>query len=159
MSTKTMKVSVLLRRDSAAQWTSLNPVLKSGEIGLETDTSLFKIGDGKSSWSFLSYVTGSLSLAAVKNCIVQGVATITNGHTETLNNWFENSIPFVEVSLPTTQADTNYDVLLDVVSVTNDGFEGRVYSYDRLTNGFKIGYTGTADSVTVHWTVVNGLQQ
>ena len=51
------------------------------------------------------------------------------------------------------------NVLLDVVSVTNDGFEGRVYSYDRLTNGFKIGYTGTADSVTVHWTVVNGLQQ
>jgi hypothetical protein len=43
------------RRGTAAQWTSANPVLGSGEIGFETDTSKFKIGDGTSTWSNLTY--------------------------------------------------------------------------------------------------------
>jgi hypothetical protein len=43
------------RRGTASQWTSANPVLGSGEIGFETDTSKFKIGDGTSTWSNLTY--------------------------------------------------------------------------------------------------------
>jgi len=43
------------RRGTAAQWTSANPVLAAGEIGFETDTSQFKIGDGTNTWSSLSY--------------------------------------------------------------------------------------------------------
>jgi archaellum component FlaC len=43
------------RRGTAAQWTSANPVLGSGEIGFETDTSKFKIGNGTSTWSDLIY--------------------------------------------------------------------------------------------------------
>jgi hypothetical protein len=43
------------RRGTAAQWTSANPVLGSGEIGFETDTSKFKIGNGTSTWSNLTY--------------------------------------------------------------------------------------------------------
>lgn len=47
------------RRDSAANWTSANPILSAGEIGFETDTGKFKMGDGASAWSTLSYfVTG-----------------------------------------------------------------------------------------------------
>ena len=34
------------RRDTAANWTSNNPTLAAGEIGLETNTNLFKVGDG-----------------------------------------------------------------------------------------------------------------
>jgi len=43
------------RRDTAADWTSFNPVLAEGEIGLELDTDQFKIGDGTSTWSVLPY--------------------------------------------------------------------------------------------------------
>jgi hypothetical protein len=43
------------RRGTAAQWTSANPILGSGEIGFETDTSKFKIGNGASTWSNLTY--------------------------------------------------------------------------------------------------------
>jgi len=42
------------RRGTAAQWTAANPVLAAGEIGYETDTEQFRIGDGTSSWSNLS---------------------------------------------------------------------------------------------------------
>jgi len=43
------------RRGTAAQWTSANPTLAAGEIGYETDTGKFKIGNGSSQWSALNY--------------------------------------------------------------------------------------------------------
>ena len=43
------------RRDTAANWTSNNPTLAAGEIGLETDTSKFKMGDGSTAWTALAY--------------------------------------------------------------------------------------------------------
>lgn len=48
------------RRDTAANWTSTNPVLAQGEIGVETDADpiVFKIGDGVTAWNFLGYAGG-----------------------------------------------------------------------------------------------------
>ena len=50
-----MSVTIQIRRDVAANWTSADPVLKQGEIGLETDTKLAKIGDGTTAWTALAY--------------------------------------------------------------------------------------------------------
>jgi len=47
------------RRDTAANWTSSNPTLAAGEIGYETDTAKFKIGNGTSAWTALSYAYGA----------------------------------------------------------------------------------------------------
>lgn len=38
------------RRDTAANWTAANPILAAGEIGWESDTDQFKIGDGVNAW-------------------------------------------------------------------------------------------------------------
>ncbi len=46
---------IQLRRDTAANWTSVNPVLASGEAGLETDTLKLKIGNGATAWASLAY--------------------------------------------------------------------------------------------------------
>jgi hypothetical protein len=43
------------RRDTAANWTANNPTLAAGELGLETDTSKYKIGDGATAWNSLAY--------------------------------------------------------------------------------------------------------
>ena len=47
------------RRGTAAQWISTNagagPVLNAGEIGWESDTNKFKIGDGVNNWTSLDY--------------------------------------------------------------------------------------------------------
>jgi hypothetical protein len=43
------------RRGTAAQWTSANPVLNAGEMGWESDTNKFKIGDGTNHWANLDY--------------------------------------------------------------------------------------------------------
>lgn len=51
-----MAVQIQVRRDLAAQWTSVNPTLAQGEIGFETDTRKFKIGSGLSAWTSLPYM-------------------------------------------------------------------------------------------------------
>ena len=43
------------RRGTATQWTTADPILAAGEIGFESDTNQFKIGDGINHWSDLSY--------------------------------------------------------------------------------------------------------
>ena len=43
------------RRGTATQWTTADPILAAGEIGFETDTNQFKMGDGVNNWSDLSY--------------------------------------------------------------------------------------------------------
>jgi len=50
-----MADQIQLRRDTAANWTSANPILASGEFGLETDTDQFKVGDGTTVWASLGY--------------------------------------------------------------------------------------------------------
>lgn len=50
-----MAVQIQLRRGTAAEWTSANPILAVAEIGVETDTDKFKLGDGTSAWTSLGY--------------------------------------------------------------------------------------------------------
>lgn len=50
-----MAVQIQLRNDTAAAWTAANPILAQGEIGIETDTRLIKVGDGVNPWNDLQY--------------------------------------------------------------------------------------------------------
>ena len=61
-----MAQQILLRRGTALQWTTANPILAQGEQGLETDTNLIKIGDGSTTWTLLSY-TSAIGLLKANN--------------------------------------------------------------------------------------------
>jgi len=65
-----MAVQIQFRRDTAANWTSANPTLAIGELGLETDSKLFKIGDGSTAWTSLAY--GGLSVSSLTGVLLQG---------------------------------------------------------------------------------------
>lgn len=58
-----MPVQIQFRRDTAAAWTAANPTLAAGELGLETDTSFYKIGNGSTAWTSLAYgsIVGTLA--------------------------------------------------------------------------------------------------
>ena len=62
-----MPVQIQFRRDTAAAWTAANPTLAAGELGLETDTSFYKIGNGSTAWTSLAYgsIQGILANDAV----------------------------------------------------------------------------------------------
>lgn len=42
----TLNARLVLRNDTAAKWTEVNPVLLKGEVGIESDTKKMKVGDG-----------------------------------------------------------------------------------------------------------------
>lgn len=50
-----MSTRMLQRKGTYQQWFDSNPTLGSGEIGFETDTGKFKVGDGITLWNNLSY--------------------------------------------------------------------------------------------------------
>jgi hypothetical protein len=76
------------RRGTAAQWTSANPVLAAGEIGFETDTNKFKVGNGSTAWASLTYfVDGSIAFdsAEVTAAINTAIDAVIDAAPNTLN--------------------------------------------------------------------------
>jgi hypothetical protein len=49
---------IQVRRGTAAQWITADPTLSVGEIGFESDTNKFKIGNGTDEWVVLRYAGG-----------------------------------------------------------------------------------------------------
>jgi hypothetical protein len=50
-----MAINIQLRRGTATEWSTANPTLAVAEMGIETDTDQFKIGDGTTAWTSLAY--------------------------------------------------------------------------------------------------------
>lgn len=68
------------RRGTAAQWTSADPILEAGELGFESDTSKFKIGDGVNQWSDLEYFINEAAIAVdVSGAIADSEKGANNG--------------------------------------------------------------------------------
>lgn len=69
-----VQTKIQLRRDTAANWTSVNPVLLEGEVGLELDTGKSKVGDGSTAWNSLAYDKAS---TALQSSDLSGYANLT----------------------------------------------------------------------------------
>lgn len=91
------------KRGTSSNWTLLDPVLSVAEIGYETDTARFKIGDGTSTWSALSYFSatgaGSGTLSSVGLAVPTGL-TVSNS-------------PLTADGTITIAYDTGYSIPLD----------------------------------------------
>jgi hypothetical protein len=70
-----------LRNDTAANWTATNPVLLQGEIGVETDNRRYKIGDGTTAWSSLSYYIEGVLARGQASKTTSGTIAITSADT------------------------------------------------------------------------------
>jgi hypothetical protein len=61
-----MAKRILIRRDTTANWQSVNPILSNGELGIEikTDgTRSMKLGTGSVAWNSLDYFLDNPALA------------------------------------------------------------------------------------------------
>ena len=54
-----MTTRIKLRRDTAANWTSNNPILALGEAGHDTTNNELRIGDGSTTWTGLAAIGGA----------------------------------------------------------------------------------------------------
>lgn len=96
-----------LRRDIAADWTSINPVLSAGEPGVELDTGKVKIGNGVQSWTDLPYFLDEQDVAAlvtqmIEAAVLEGVpgppglsayqVAVANGFVGTQLQWLASLV-------------------------------------------------------------------
>jgi hypothetical protein len=111
-----MSVQIKLRRDTAANWVTVNPVLAAGEPGVETDTLKWKFGDGITHWNQLNYptilstptsardLTGTTLPANIVNSSLTSVGVLTN---LTVSNPINGSITGNAVTATTAANATN----------------------------------------------------
>lgn len=92
------------RRYLAATWTADNPVLYAGELGLETDTRLFKFGDGATHWNALAY-GGSAIISTFLGLTDTPNAYTGEAHKAVRVNLAETALEFYTAS--TGPADTD----------------------------------------------------
>lgn len=69
---------IQLRRDTAANWAAVNPVLAQGEMGVDLTNKGLKIGDGSTAWSSLPYVSLGDMTKAVYDTNGDGVINVTS---------------------------------------------------------------------------------
>lgn len=85
---------IQMRRDIAANWTSVNPTLADGEWGFEKDTGKLKIGNGTDNWATLAYLfNGNTNYEVID---LSSVSTATINWTTTRQNKF-GDFPVTEV--------------------------------------------------------------
>jgi hypothetical protein len=88
MAQKTVSAIHRQRINTAANWAAGNPVLQVGQIGIESGTRRFKVGDGSTAWNSLAYavddffygqntVTTLASLPVTKRLVIASVTTAT----------------------------------------------------------------------------------
>lgn len=86
---------------------------------------------------------------------LQGQETIVGGG----GDGYFRSEPFVTVALPAGALPQlnapNYNVLVVPISASDWGRIGELIVYDKAQNGFKVRMTGSAESVTFMWTILN----
>ena len=67
---------IQIRRDISGNWTSADPILAQGELGLETDTDKIKVGDGTTSWSSLGYLIDAGGYVTENQAVVNFVGEV-----------------------------------------------------------------------------------
>lgn len=117
-----MAIQIQLRNDTAANWSNVNPTLSQGEIGIERDTGLIKIGTGNTTWANLAY--SSVDSSQVSYTHNQGAVS---------NNWV-------------IAHNLGYYPNIQIFDSGNNMVEGNVTHSNTisLTVGFSAGLSGIA---------------
>ena len=158
-------IQLQFRRGLAAQWTAADPTLASGEMGIETDTQLFKIGDGTTVWTLLPYggfrgatgstgaegqgITGATGLNGDKFQTATASVTITPTQGGTLSLTVGAGLAYIA---------GNSVVVVDSGSALNR-FEATVTSYSGTTLdiGSITNITGTFTSPAIYNVNLDGV--
>lgn len=88
---------IKLRRDIASDWTTLNPTLLAGEIGIDTTNNKIKIGTGSAVWTALPYAT--LTPSEI-NALITGLQGQIDALSSNLNNTLDDYVPVGDVAQP-----------------------------------------------------------
>lgn len=125
MANKTLQTRFILKNDTSANWTSNNPILLKGEIGIATDLNKIKIGDGTKNWNDLAYV--GISVEEVNNLIA---AAEDNIYTTTVSDAEVTDTAAIATALGSNTAK-NGDIVIIMRPISDTGkttYTSYVYS-------------------------------
>jgi len=98
-------VRIQVRRGVAADWTSVNPILAAGEMGVETDTNKFKFGNGTGAWNTLAYAASdSAAIGEISQDAINTALTMGSGLTKTYNDGANTITISVDSSVVATKS-------------------------------------------------------
>jgi hypothetical protein len=127
---------IQLRRGAASLWTSVDPTLNAGEVGYETDTGKYKIGDGITAWTSLKYAA-IIPDAFIANSGI-GVTQGVNGNSLTISVTGITSSQMTDfisaVDARVTAGSVSASQVMDIVGTGIIAGTGISVSYD--TNAF-----------------------
>lgn len=122
------------RYDTAANWSSNNPLLLAGEIGIESDTYKIKIGNGTSLWNSLTYLEGQIGSLASLTDVDTSAPALQNGSALVYNNGAWRPGPVIGFQDPSTdpnfsQVDLlmHYDDFNGSTSFLDDSLSNRTF--------------------------------
>jgi hypothetical protein len=118
---------IQIRRGTAAQWTSTNPTLASGEQGFETDTGKMKIGNGSTAWNSLTYLGAGTVTSITAGTGLSG-GTITSTGTIAIDT-------ATTVDLSTAQTLTNKTLTDPKINLAFTADTGSSYTAVLTDNG------------------------
>jgi len=99
-------VRLQIRRGTASQWTSANPILAAGEMGVETDTRKVKIGDGSATWTSLSYIAAdNPEISEIAQDAIDAALVAGTGIVKSYNDGANTITVSVDTSVIATKAE------------------------------------------------------
>ncbi len=125
-----MAKRLLLRRDVASNWTTVDPILADGEVGYESDTGKMKVGDGATIWSLLPYRLSSGEINTASNAGTLGIGVFDGKVLEDLE--FRNLVAGSskvtitldgankEIDINVVDGQIDHDGLLNTHNLTTD---------------------------------------
>lgn len=153
-----MALQIQLRRDTSSNWTSSNPTLAQGEIGIETNTGKFKIGTGSTAWNSLSYSTPELT-ATSPITYSNGTIGITQNLLTIAQSQVTNLTTDLAAKASTTYVDNGLATKQDVVSgvsSTEIGYLDGVTSSIQTQLDGKLSTSGNAVTATTATNLAGG---
>lgn len=139
------------RRGTATQWTTANPILNAGELGWESDTNKFKIGDGVNHWADLTYFSDNAALTD----LIDGAPALLDTLNELAAAIGDDPSFFTTVAtnLSNHEADTT-----NIHGIANTAeLATKTFAAELLTNATKSNITITGDKNGLTITAENGV--
>ena len=147
MATKTLSTRIVMRNDTAENWTTKNPVLLKGEFGVETDTNKFKIGDGNKAWADLDYA--GADEVAIENIIAQNRDSL---YKYTRTDASQSDDAAIAAALGSNAA-VQGDIVVITTTVEGNAYEQSAFMYDGTQWAAMTGNVG-ADKVILQDDIV-----
>ena len=139
MANVTLDSRIQIRNDTSSNWTTVNPILLKGEVGVETDTRKLKIGDGTTQWSGLDYSLGQPVVLGTTN------PTAADKDYDIGTLWINNTSSTLHIMIAKTASAGTW---LRLVSSNEIVKVESANSADKLSTARTIGITGDGSGST-----------